>query len=96
MTTLGSDPIFDTVPFLLSTVPPPPPPCFPQSPFDPVPVKMIGFQESLHCVLDEEVLFGGDGPTLYMCVWCWDCELGGTEHGPAWPRLGPPVVVQSQ
>lgn len=34
------------------------------SPFDPVPVKMIGFQESLHCAADEEVLFGGD-----VCVW---------------------------
>lgn len=38
------------------------------SPFDPVPVKMIGFQESLYCAADEEVLFGGDGPVVCACA----------------------------
>lgn len=52
---------------------------------------MIGFQESLHCAADEEVLFGGDGPAVCVCVcvrWreCEGCESLGPPSV-AWPGL---------
>ena len=61
---------------------------------------MIGFQESLHCAADEEILCRGDGTAVCVCV-CVRAEgsvrsVRVWETGPAQPGPGSAFVVQSQ